>query len=209
MHSAFIVLLGITAAIVYGIAHDQVTTRLCLEYFTVFHPPLFATTSPTLLALGWGVVATWWLGLTLGAALAVAARFGPRPPREVATLVRPVCLLLGATAGAACLAGLAGYTLTALNLIAADPLVVGVLLAERHALFMAAAWSHTASYLFAIVGGTALITDVWRSREAARRRFVAQPRRHHHADAPTVVSHIDTLVIVPCSPQRPQLVSDE
>jgi hypothetical protein len=47
-------LLSIAAAILYGILHDQVTARVCLEYFTVFHPPVFDTTSPTLLALGWG-----------------------------------------------------------------------------------------------------------------------------------------------------------
>ena len=60
-----IVLFSIAAAVFYGIAHDQVTVRVCLEYFTIGHPPVFKTTSPALLALGWGVLATWWVGLPL------------------------------------------------------------------------------------------------------------------------------------------------
>jgi hypothetical protein len=39
MEFAKIVLVCIFASIVYGIAHDQVTARICVQYFTVFHPP--------------------------------------------------------------------------------------------------------------------------------------------------------------------------
>ena len=56
-----IILRSVLAAAGYGIIHDQITARICLEYFTIGHTPVFATTSPTLLALGWGVIATWWL----------------------------------------------------------------------------------------------------------------------------------------------------
>ena len=52
-----IVLLSIASAIGYGILHDQVTARVCVEYFTIGHPPVFSTDSPTLLALGWGTIA--------------------------------------------------------------------------------------------------------------------------------------------------------
>ncbi|MBN1395803.1 MAG: hypothetical protein JW959_12345, partial [Pirellulales bacterium] len=67
-----ILLLCVDAAIVYGVLHDQVTARVCVEYFTVGHPPVFATDSPTLLAFGRGFIATWWVGLILGV-LAIAA----------------------------------------------------------------------------------------------------------------------------------------
>jgi hypothetical protein len=63
MSSLRIILLCILAAVVYGILHDQVTARVCVEYFTVGHPPIFHTESPTLLAIVWGFVATWWVGL--------------------------------------------------------------------------------------------------------------------------------------------------
>jgi hypothetical protein len=69
-----VVALGLLGAIAYGVIHDQVTVRVCLEYFTIGHPPLIRSTSPTLLGLAWGVVATWWVGLPLGVMVALAAR---------------------------------------------------------------------------------------------------------------------------------------
>src|SRR5690606_31679593 len=85
-----IVALSIAAAIVYGIVHDQVTVRVCVEYFTIGHAPLFATESPTLLAVCWGIAATWWVGLLLGLPLAFTALRGPRPVRTASSLVRPI-----------------------------------------------------------------------------------------------------------------------
>ena len=76
-----IVLMSIAAAIAYGIAHDQVTVRICLEYFTIGHEPVFPTRNPTLLAIGWGIIATWWVGVLLGVPLAIVARAGS--PRGV------------------------------------------------------------------------------------------------------------------------------
>lgn len=66
-----IVAMTIGASIVYGWAHDLVTANLCVEYFTIGHPDIFGTKNPWLLALGWGVVATWWVGLGLGCLLAL------------------------------------------------------------------------------------------------------------------------------------------
>ena len=60
-----IVALALFAGIAYSILHDQVTARVCVEYFTVGHPRIFPTESPTLLAIGWGIVATWWFALPL------------------------------------------------------------------------------------------------------------------------------------------------
>src|SRR5262249_32121548 len=43
--------LCVAATVLYGICHDQVTARVCVEYFTVGHPPVFGgLTDPTLLA---------------------------------------------------------------------------------------------------------------------------------------------------------------
>ena len=78
MQSCKIVLTCVFAAVLYGIIHDQFTAHICVEYFSVFHPPVFSTTSPALLALGWGVIATWWMGAFLGVLLAIAARAGSR-----------------------------------------------------------------------------------------------------------------------------------
>ena len=70
------------------------TARICVEYFTVGHPPLFSTTDPTLLAFGWGTLATWWFGLFLGIPLALMARLGPPPRLPARALVAPVLRLL-------------------------------------------------------------------------------------------------------------------
>ena len=94
MQAVSIVALSVASAIVYGILHDQVTARVCVEYFTIGHPPVFATNSPTLLGLGWGIIATWWAGLLLGVPLAIAARAGRRPKRGVLSLMNPIFRLL-------------------------------------------------------------------------------------------------------------------
>jgi hypothetical protein len=161
-----IVGLGLGAALVYGIVHDQVTARVCVEYFTVGHPPLFATRSPTLLALGWGVVATWWVGLPLGITLAVAARAGPRPKRSPRSLVQPVLFLLAGTGACALAAGVVGYALASRGSIHLwDPMAT-LVPPERHARFLADLWAHSASYFVGGVGGILLAGRVWVTRGA-------------------------------------------
>ena len=82
MQAIAIVALCIGSAVAYGILHDQVTARVCVEYFTIGHPPVFSAVSPTMLGIGWGIIATWWVGLLLGIPLAVAARAGRRTKRS-------------------------------------------------------------------------------------------------------------------------------
>ena len=111
MQSLKIILLCVVAAIVYGICHDQVTARVCVEYFTVGHKRIFPTESPTLLALGFGIVATWWVGAILGVAAALASRAGSWPKLEVGHLIRPLACLLTVMAVASILALVTGYQL--------------------------------------------------------------------------------------------------
>src|SRR5215831_17293133 len=94
MQAIGIVIISIVAAVVYGIVHDQVTARVCIEYFTIGHPPVFRTESPTLLAIGWGIFATWWVGLILGVAAALVCRVGSRPKFDAAELIRPIAILM-------------------------------------------------------------------------------------------------------------------
>src|SRR5262249_39988177 len=98
VQSLAIVLMCVAAAVCYGIAHDQVTARVCVEYFTVGHPPAFGTQDPTLLGIGWGIIATWWVGLLLGVPLAIVARAGSRPKQSVLSLFRPLTWLLAVMA---------------------------------------------------------------------------------------------------------------
>src|SRR5580765_1184225 len=93
MEGTKIVLMCVAGAVLYGIAHDLVTASVCVEYFTEFHPDVFHTGSPVLLALGWGFIATWWAGAFIGGALAIAARVGPMPKLGWRKLRSPVVLV--------------------------------------------------------------------------------------------------------------------
>jgi hypothetical protein len=164
MEFAKIVLLSIAASICYGILHDQVTARICVEYFTVFHPPVFPTDDPTLLALGWGVIATWWLGAFLGVVLAISARAGQRRKVTTRELVRPVLRLLAVMALSALLFGTTGYLLTRRGIIAPPVWVRGILPQRSYNAFMADWWAHNASYAAATLGGIVLCVMTYRKR---------------------------------------------
>src|SRR5262249_4891791 len=91
----------VIAAILYGIVHDQVTARVCIEYFTIFHPPIFHTQSPTLLGIGWGIAATWWVGVLFAVPMILAARAGSRPVLRASDLLPSIASLLAVMAASA------------------------------------------------------------------------------------------------------------
>jgi hypothetical protein len=159
-----IVLFATLAAIVYGVLHDQVTAHLCVEYFTIAHPPVFPTSSPFLLALGWGLIATWWVGLALGTGLAAAARLGAAPKLGLAALRRPILFLLLASALSACLAGIGGAVLVAEGIAPLPGDWAAIIPPDKHIAFAAAAWAHAASYAAGGLGGLLVIGQTVRRR---------------------------------------------
>jgi hypothetical protein len=158
---------SIVAAVAYGIVHDQVTARICVEYFTVGHPPVFGTNSPTLLGLGWGVIATWWVGLILGIMLAAAARAGQRPKRSPRSLARPILTLLGVMAACAAPCGWVGYRLATNHIVGLPARLAERIPPDRHAAFLADLFAHNASYGVGFLGGIVLCVMIWRSRGRA------------------------------------------
>lgn len=167
MQSLGIVLMCVVSAVAYGIAHDQVTARVCIEYFTVGHPPVFGTDDPTILAIGWGIIATWWVGLLLGVPLAVVSRAGSRPKRSVHSLVRPVACLLFVMAICAFVAGITGWLLARSGAVFLVGTIDRELPADRHLPFLADLWAHSASYLVGLIGGVVIMVHVWHSRGRA------------------------------------------
>lgn len=170
MESIKILLLCVVAAVMYGIGQDLVTTRVCIEYFTVGHPPIFGgTQDPTLLALGWGVFATWWVGMLLGVPAAFFARAGSKPKLTWRDLRKPIGVLMVVVAISAILAWPVGWlgekAASALN---ADriPGVPG----ERVAAFMGNLAAHQAGYAVGFLGGVVMWGWIWwrRGRLAAR-----------------------------------------
>jgi hypothetical protein len=165
MHALSIVLMCVAAAVLYGIAHDQITARVCVEYFTVGHPPIFNADNPTLLGIGWGIIATWWVGLLLGIPLAIVARAGSRPKRSVSSLVRPIVCLSLIMAVCALAAGLLGWYLAYCGMVFLVGPIAQRIAPERHGGFTADLWAHSTSYLVGLVGGIVIIIRVWRSRK--------------------------------------------
>lgn len=157
------------AAVVYGVVHDQITARICVEYFSRTHPRLFDSESPTLLALAWGVIATWWVGLGLGILIALAASAGRWPRLDARELVTPVLILLLTMGVLATLAGFAAYNLWADGHIAIPPDVPLVVPEVRLQRWAGVWYAHNASYDVGFLGGVvvAVLTLFTRRRRNA------------------------------------------
>lgn len=174
MPSAAIILQCILAAVCYGVIHDQITTRVCLEYFTIAHPRLIESTSPTVLGLFWGVVATWWVGVLLGVPLAFAARAGSWPRLGWRELRRSILTLLLVMAGAAALAG----TATWFSSRNSSPLDLAELTGDRippqmRARFLGAWAAHLMSYGIGFAGGLAIVIRTFLIRIRSARRNIS------------------------------------
>src|SRR5262245_2498733 len=164
MHFLAIVALCVLLAVGYGILHDQVTARVCVEYFTIGHAPIFGTDDPTLLGLGWGVLASWWVGVMLGIPLAIVARAGNGPKCDAASLLGPLLVLMAASAGCALLAGIAGGVLASWGSVTLPEPLADSVPPEKQVAFLADLFAHNASYLAGFVGGGFVIFRVWRQR---------------------------------------------
>lgn len=153
-----IVLFSISAAIVYGVVHDQITARLCVEYFTIGHPRLIDSDSPAVLGLFWGVVGTWWVGASLGVALGMASRWGRWPKLEWRDHRRGVAWLLGVMALSALMAGIAAAgALLPHDLEGMGEFTGPDVPASARPLFLVDAAAHLTSYGVGFLGGLVLV----------------------------------------------------
>jgi hypothetical protein len=162
-----IVAVCVLFAVGYGVIHDQITARVCVEYFTIGHAPIFGTDDPTLLGLGWGVLATWWVGVMLGIPLAIVARAGGLPKRDALSLVRPLLLLMIVSAACALVAGVIGALAARAGVVFLTEPLASKVPQGKHVLFLADAFAHTASYLAGFIGGGLLMLWVWLQRRKA------------------------------------------
>lgn len=174
LHSLAIIVVCILFAVVYGILHDQITARICVEYFTIGHPPVFNTEDPTLLGLGWGVIATWWVGLIMGVPLALAARIGRWPKRTALSLMKPLAIQMSVAGVCALVAGIVGYVLASTGAVFLVGRMATAVPADRHVVFLTDAFAHNASYFVGFFGGLVVIAWVWWSRGREMRRMAAK-----------------------------------
>jgi hypothetical protein len=163
-----IVALCIMAACIYGIAHDQITARVCVEYFTIGHPRIFETESPTLLGVVWGILATWWVGLLLGVPLALTARVGELPKINARRLVRPILTLLAIMGMSAAVAGTTGYFVASSGQVRLAGSLASRVPPDHHVSFIADLWAHNASYVAGFIGGIVLMVRTVYQRKSER-----------------------------------------
>ncbi len=174
-----IILMCVLGAVLYGIVHDHITVRICLEYFNPGHPPIFGGTSnPELLAFGWGVIATWWVGFLLGVPLSLCCTEGRLPRITPRQLLNPLALTLGTLALLAALSGTVAYFAAKHGYYLYDDEHPGEGWPEPLAIrFATDHMTHLASYLFGGILGIALC--VWalihRFRMATARRRQPTP----------------------------------
>jgi hypothetical protein len=147
----------------YGIVQDQVTARLCPEYFTLGHPPIEGLTDPTLLGISWGFLGSWWGGLVLGLALAVCMRSGAAPPLPLNQFVWPLCLMLGGMAAVTTLGGIGTYYNAKLLGVSLGEPWASQIPPERHRGMLVVANAHFGTYGSGVVGGIAVCAwAVWK-----------------------------------------------
>lgn len=146
----------IFCACLYGVILDQITARICLAYFTEFHPNIGLPHDPTIVGMAWGLIATWWVGAALGGLLALACLAGPRPKLNLLYLCKRLIYLFIACAAGALIFGCIGYKIGMPLSPYAFP-DSGNWPWEERSRFMADLFAHNASYFIAFVGGVLLI----------------------------------------------------
>jgi hypothetical protein len=153
--------LGLVAMVGYGMLQDQLSARLCPEYFTVFHPPIPGVTDPTLLGVAWGFLGAWWGGVLLGYVAGLVATLGSRPQVAPRELVRPLVVLIVAVAVVVLLTGINVWRHSELFGVSLDPWVTKQVPPERHRQLLIVACYHFAAYASATIGGVVLCLWVW------------------------------------------------
>ena len=159
-----IIVLCVAVACFYGVSHDQVTIRICPEYFTLAHPPFFPTSNLTVLAFCWGIAATWWIGAAFGFVLALILRQGRAERGSTQRLATRLTLLLAITAASAILAGAAGYQISRSSVIALPAALADAGPLFDRDRFVAVWFAHIASYAVGGGGGVLLLLHIWRER---------------------------------------------
>ena len=163
--------LSIVAAMLYGIALDQVCARICIEYFTIGHRAILDHTHvPTLLGLAWGVLLTWRAGLGIGVALAIVSRAG-RMNRKIGwfELIKPVAVVLAVTAIGAFISGAVAYKQAVRGIIGLQGDLAWQVPFEAQNRFVGCEAAHLASYALGFLGGLVLCGYVFIIRLRAPR----------------------------------------
>jgi hypothetical protein len=160
-------LIGLVAIVGYAILQDEVSARLCPEYFTVLHRPIPGVTDPTLLGICWGFLGGWWGGALLGYAAGLCATLGPGPQLAPRELLKPIALLVCSVAATTPLAGYSVWRHSEALGVMLDPAMAEAVPLRRHRELLTVACYHFVAYTSSVVGGVVLC--VWVRSERHKR----------------------------------------
>jgi len=160
-------LMGFVAMVGYAVLQDQISARLCPEYFTVLHPPIPGLSDPTLLGISWGFLGGWWGGVLLGYVIGLLATLGPNPKLAPRELVWPLLLLVGALAFVTAATGVSVWHHSEMLGVTLDAGMTDLVPAERHRGLLTVACYHLVAYVTATAGG--VVICVWVAAERRRR----------------------------------------
>jgi hypothetical protein len=104
------------------------------------------TSNPTLIAIAWGFMATWWFGLLMGTFISIASTLGKWQPLMVRDLLRPGAVLFTTAAIVALIAGIIGYFVAKAEIVYLLPSYYDLIPAGKHARFIADLWAHRVVY---------------------------------------------------------------
>ena len=155
--------IGLLTTVTYGVINNQVTARICIEFFDLF-PLRIANDSPTAIATAYGIWSTWWLGVFFGGLMATVGRVGRLPKIAPATIARPVGLVLSGVATTAAVFGVAGYFLyssTPWNTLPQD--IRAAIPPDKVWAFFVVNSAHSGAYVSGVAG--ALILCYWMHSE--------------------------------------------
>lgn len=147
---------GLTAAM--GVALDLVTAHVAVEYFTIHHPHVVDSESPIVMALIWGIGASWWFGLIAAIPLwwANCRRAAPLTQTRIVSMVAKALLVTWAIM----MAMLVGFY------------SIGSLVPDRHRgpnfehdrRLMAVALTHMTEYVLGAIVAIVLVVRILRLR---------------------------------------------
>jgi hypothetical protein len=160
--------LCICIAIGFGIVHDLITANICVEYFTIGHPRIIESENPFVLALVWGVVATWWFGVILGILIISYNAIGKSPSLPFITIRNWVFNLLIILSITSVLAGVIGFILSKTGVIYLLRDLAERIPKEKHTAFLAVGWAHTSSYLTGFIGTIVICAMIHLKRRKTR-----------------------------------------
>jgi membrane associated rhomboid family serine protease len=114
-----------------------------------------------------GVIATWWVGLSLGVLLALASRTGKKWKKlTYKDLIRPISILMTVMFCIAFIAGIAGFYLSENGIVFLRGYMAVRIPEKQHTAFIAVACAHLASYIAGFVGGIILCIKILMKRKA-------------------------------------------